>query len=45
MERNYLVISEYGRNVQKMVEYAMQETDREKRNRLAQAPHRIDGQP
>ena len=36
-ERNFLVISEYGRNVQKMVEYAMQETDREKRNRLAQA--------
>ena len=36
-ERNFLVISEYGRNVQKMVEYALQETDRDKRNRLAQA--------
>ncbi len=36
-ERNFLVISEYGRNVQKMVEYAMEEMDRDKRNRLAQA--------
>jgi hypothetical protein len=36
-ERNHLNISEYGRNIQKMVEYAMRENDREKRNRLAQA--------
>ena len=36
-ERNHLVISEYGRNIQKMVEYALKETDREKRNKLAQA--------
>jgi hypothetical protein len=36
-ERNYLNISEYGRNIQKMVEYAMKESDRDKRNRLAQA--------
>jgi len=36
-ERNLLHISEYGRNIQKMVEYAVAEQDREKRNRLAQA--------
>ncbi|MEI6509309.1 MAG: DUF4290 domain-containing protein [Bacteroidota bacterium] len=36
-ERNHMNISEYGRNIQKMVEYAVAEADREKRNRLAQA--------
>lgn len=36
-ERNHLNISEYGRNIQKMVEYAMKEDNREKRNRMAQA--------
>jgi hypothetical protein len=33
--RNKLVISEYGRNVQNMVEYAISLEDREKRTRLA----------
>lgn len=33
--RNRLVIPEYGRNVQKMVEYAISLEDREKRNELA----------
>lgn len=33
--RNKLVIAEYGRNVQKMVEYAITLEDREKRTRLA----------
>jgi hypothetical protein len=33
--RNKLVIPEYGRNVQRMVEYAIQLDDRDKRTRLA----------
>lgn len=35
--RGKLELSEYGRNLQKMVEYAVNEPDKEKRNRLAQA--------
>lgn len=35
--RNHLIISEYGRNIQKMIEYAVAEGDRDKRNKLAQA--------
>jgi len=33
--RNKLVISEYGRNIQKMIEYAITIEDREKRNKSA----------
>ena len=33
--RNKLVIPEYGRNLQKMVEYAISIEDREKRTRIA----------
>lgn len=35
--RPHLVLPEYGRNIQKMVEYAMTIEDRDKRNRTAQA--------
>ncbi len=35
--RNYLTIPEYGRNVQKLIEYAIELEDREERNRLANA--------
>ncbi|MFM2135216.1 MAG: hypothetical protein RL021_616 [Bacteroidota bacterium] len=35
-QRQQLVISEYGRNIQKMVEQALSVEDRDKRNRLAQ---------
>jgi len=36
-DRGMLHISEYGRNIQKMVEFAIREQDREKRNKLAMA--------
>src|ERR1051325_7800093 len=35
--RNHLVIPEYGRNIQKMIEYAITLKDREERNRAAKA--------
>jgi hypothetical protein len=35
--RNQLIIPEYGRNVQKLIEYATELEDREERNRLARA--------
>ena len=35
--RNKLILPEYGRNIQKMVEHIMTIADREDRNRLAQA--------
>ena len=35
--RNRLVIPEYGRNIQKMIEYAVTLEDREERNKLAKA--------
>ena len=35
--RPKLILPEYGRNIQKMVEYIMSVADREERNRLAQA--------
>jgi hypothetical protein len=35
--RNKLILPEYGRNIQKMVEHIMTISDREDRNRLAQA--------
>ena len=34
---NRLVIPEYGRNIQKMIEYAMTIEDKEKRNKMAKA--------
>jgi len=36
-QRNRLVLPEYGRNVQRMVEYTMRVEDTEERNRLAKA--------
>ncbi len=35
--RNHLILPEYGRNIQKMVEHILTVPDREERNRLAQA--------
>ena len=35
--RGFMQISEYGRNIQKMVEYAIAEPDRDKRNKIADA--------
>ena len=35
--RHRLILPEYGRNIQKMVEYIMSVADRDERNRLAQA--------
>lgn len=35
--RKKLVLPEYGRNIQKMIELTKAETDREKRNKMAQA--------
>ena len=35
--RQKLVLPEYGRNIQKMVKLAMEEPDREKRNKMANA--------
>ena len=43
-KRNGLVISEYGRNIQKMAEYACQITDKEERNTAAQAIIDVMGQ-
>lgn len=42
--RSKLVISEYGRNIQKMIEYAVAVEDREKRTRIAKAIVHIMGQ-
>jgi hypothetical protein len=42
--RNKLIIAEYGRNVQKMIEYAVSVEDREKRNQLAKGIIRVMGQ-
>lgn len=36
-QRNRLVLPEYGRNIQRMVEYIMNVEDRDERNRLAKA--------
>ena len=36
-ERPKLIIPEYGRHIQKMVDYAVSIKDREKRNKVAQA--------
>ncbi len=42
--RSKMSISEYGRNIQKMIEYIMQIPDREKRNQLTQATINVMGQ-
>jgi hypothetical protein len=42
--RNKLIIAEYGRNVQKMIEYAVSVEDREKRNQLSKGIIRVMGQ-
>ncbi|HXH17841.1 MAG TPA: DUF4290 domain-containing protein [Chitinophagales bacterium] len=43
-QRTHLVIREYGRHVQSMVEYAVSVKDRENRNKLAQAIIELMGQ-
>ncbi|NNC86148.1 MAG: DUF4290 domain-containing protein [Bacteroidia bacterium] len=43
-ERNKLVIPEYGRNVQKMIEYAQSIEDRDERTKTAKAIVQIMGQ-
>ena len=42
--RHKLILSEYGRNVQSMVEYVLSVEDREKRSRLAKAIISVMGQ-
>jgi hypothetical protein len=42
--RNRLVIPEYGRNIQKLIEYAIQLEDREERNKIARAIVDVMGQ-
>lgn len=42
-QRSKLILPEYGRHVQKMVEYLMTIEDREKRNRLAQVVVNVMG--
>jgi len=42
--RNKLIIAEYGRNVQKMIEHAVNTEDRDKRNQLAKVIIRVMGQ-
>ena len=36
-QRGKMVLPEYGRNIQKMVEYAIQSKDRDERNRASRA--------
>ena len=43
-QRNHLVIPEYGRNVQKMIEYAISVDDREKRSKIAKFIINVMGQ-
>lgn len=43
-QRGYLRMPEYGRNVQRMVEYCMSVADREERNRVARAIILVMGQ-
>ncbi len=42
--RSKMNISEYGRNIQKMIEYIMSVEDKEKRNQLARATINVMGQ-
>ncbi len=43
-QRSKMNISEYGRNIQKMIEYIMTINDREKRNKLTRATIQVMGQ-
>jgi hypothetical protein len=43
-QRSHLIIPEYGRNIQKMIEYAMSVEDREERNNVARAIVDVMGQ-
>ena len=43
-QRSKMNISEYGRNIQKMIEHIMSVEDREKRNQLAKATIQVMGQ-
>ena len=43
-DRSKMNISEYGRNIQKMIEYIISVEDREKRNKLARATINVMGQ-
>jgi hypothetical protein len=43
-QRSKMNISEYGRNIQKMIEYIMTFEDREKRNKLTRATIQVMGQ-
>jgi hypothetical protein len=43
-QRSKMNISEYGRNIQKMIEYIMTIDDREKRNKLTRATIQVMGQ-
>ena len=42
--RTQMVIPEYGRNIQKMIEHAINLTDREERNKMATAIISVMGQ-
>lgn len=42
--RNRLIIPEYGRNIQKLIEYAISLEDREERNKIARAIVNVMGQ-
>src|SRR5687767_13004534 len=42
--RNRLIIPEYGRNIQKLIEYAVQLPDRKERNKIAKAIVNVMGQ-
>lgn len=42
--RNKLIIPEYGRNIQKLIEYAVSLEDREERNKIAVAIVNVMGQ-
>lgn len=43
-QRGHLIIPEYGRNIQKMIEYAMSVEDREQRNKVAKSIVDVMGQ-
>jgi hypothetical protein len=43
-ERNKLIIPEYGRNIQKMIEYAIATEDRNERNKIAKTIVNVMGQ-
>jgi hypothetical protein len=43
-QRPHMILPEYGRNVQNMIAYAMELTDREERNKAARAIIEVMGQ-